>query len=67
MIGPLPAAKRGKPAGDSRIPSPPAPAQGIGRELLQFAQKKRKLGAEAFSPHRQRELAAQKLFLRNGF
>ncbi len=71
MIGALPADEEGQTCAEvlAIAVTPEFQRRGIGRELLQFAQKEAEnLGEQRLLLHTAREnLAAQKLFLRNGF
>ncbi len=71
MIGALPADEEGQTCAEvlAIAVTPEFQRTGIGRELLQFAQKEAEnLGEQRLFLHTAREnLAAQKLFLRNGF
>ena len=71
MIGALPADEEGHTCTEilAIAVTPELQRRGIGRELLQFAQKEAEgLGEQRLFLHTAREnLAAQKLFLRNGF
>lgn len=71
MIGALPADEEGRTCTEilAIAVTPEFQRRGIGRELLQFAQKEAEgLGEQRLFLHTAKEnLAAQKLFLRNGF
>jgi len=71
MIGALPADEEGQTHAEvlAIAVTPEFQRRGIGRELLQFAQKEAEnLGEQRLFLHTAKEnLAAQKLFLRNGF